>query len=76
MSEVQRLPMKANALLTVILLMIVCTIFESSAENDVYTDQFVLHHSGGPDAARRFAHEQGFLFLDRVSYSHCIIRSI
>ena len=48
-------------------MLIVCTVFKSAADRDVYTDQFVLHHSGGPEAARRFAEEQGFVFLDRVS---------
>lgn len=62
--------MKVNAAFLVILI-IVCTAFTSSAEKDIFTDQFVLHHSGGPDEVRRYAQEHGFVYLDRVCCYCC-----
>ena len=65
--RVRRFSIQVNALFSTVILIIVCTVFKSAAEKDVFTDQFVLHHSGGPDQASRFAREQGFVYLDQVS---------
>lgn len=57
-----------NALLLPVILMVVsCPLLPIAAEKPVFTDQFVLHHSGGPEQARQFAEERGFVYLDRVS---------
>lgn len=66
--RVRRLSTKVNALvLPVILIVVCCPLLPITAEDDVFTDQFVLHHSGGPEQARQFAEESGFQYLDRVS---------